>query len=375
MGAGGDPLSAALADLPQVRSEAELSQRLQEIAAMHFGASGAILLTREPALVSGRRIARLTGGGGSSGVAIAMPGAEARMTAGAPFFTAAPDADLPGVGAPHGAARAALIPCCGEGSMTALCLFWPAAGEPVAASRPDRLRLLAATAGMAFDRQVSALRDRLARADLDNRVRNVLAVVRAVGTRSAERAGSIEQFLLHFEGRIDAISRSQVPAAGAGEISFEHLLREELLAQTIQDDENVSLDGIDVPVTAEQSEALGLALHELAVNAVKFGAFAGPNGALTVRWWVETGAEGLALNIDWRERCGGGATVRPPQRAGFGLVWLERALPFQLDAAVSLDFAPTGLRCRIAAPIQGGGTLQARPAAVSPSHSPPGRNR
>ena len=345
---GSDPLLISLAALVATRSEAELLDLLDEIAAMHFGAMRAILLSREPALLPAHRIARLAGGAATS-VQVDQTEVEVRLKAGAPFVTDAPQTTLPDVPIPAGAGQAILVPCSGEGSMNAVCAFW-AAGEP-AASELDRIRLLAATAGLVFDRHISELRGRILRADLDNRIRNVLAVIRSVGTRSAERAASMEDFLLHYEGRIDAIGRSQIAAVRHGEISFELLLREELLAQAVQDEPHVSLEGMDVAITPEQGEALGLAMHELAVNAVKFGALAGPDGSLAVRWWVESRAEALALNIDWRERCGPHAIPGPPERAGFGLTYLEHALPFQLNAEVTLGFLRQGLRCQIAVPL------------------------
>ena len=350
---GSDPLLTSLAALVATRSESHLLTLLDEAASRHFGAMRAILLSREPALMSTHRVVRLAGSAAATSVQVRRPEVEARLKAGTPFVTDAPWTTLPEVPIPAGAGRAVLVPCCGEGSMNAVCAFWAAGEPPLAASELDRFRLLATTAGLVFDRHISELRGRILRADLDNRIRNVLAVIRSVGTRSAERAASMEDFLLHYEGRIDAIGRSQIAAGRHGEISFELLLREELLAQAVQDEPHVSLEGMDVAITSEQAEALGLAMHELAVNAVKFGALAGPGGSLAVRWWVESRAESLALNIDWRERCGPFAINGRPDRAGFGLTYLEHALPFQLNAEVTLGFLRQGLRCQIAVPLHG----------------------
>lgn len=368
---GSDPLLISLAALVATRSESHLLNLLDEAASMHFGAMRTILLSREPALLSAHRIARLAGSAAVTSVQVDHPEVETRLKEGAPFITGSPETTLPNVPIPAGAGRAVLIPCSGEGSINAVCAFWAAAEPPLAASELGRFRLLAATAGLVFDRQISELRGRILRADLDNRIRNVLAVIRSVGTRSAERAASMEDFLLHYEGRIDAIGRSQIAAVRHGEISFELLLREELLAQAVQDEPHVSLEGMDVAITSEQAEALGLAMHELAVNAVKFGALAGPGGSLAVRWWVESRAESLALNIDWRERCGPHAILGRPDRAGFGLTYLEHALPFQLNAEVTLGFLRQGLRCQIAVPLHRASGRRARPVPVGPAQERP----
>ena len=360
--AGADPLADALTRFARAQSEPEVLALLQEIAAAQFGAMRAILLKIETALGAAHRVARLTGGALSSGAPVCEPRIERLLDRGAVLVTGRARSDLPGVPVPEGAALAVLVPCSGPGSTGAVCAFWGPGARRPARPQLDRLRLLAATVELAFDRQLSDLRGRVLRADLDNRVRNVLAVIRSVGTRSAERAVSMGDFLLHFEGRIDAIGRSQIAASRAGETGFEDLLREELLAQTIQDAGNVSLEGLDVPVSADQAEALGLAIHELAVNAVKFGAFAGPNGSLAVRWWVESSADSLVLNIDWRESVGPQSGLVPPERSGFGLTYIQHALPFQLNAEVTLDFAPRGLRCQIAVPLHRPPGMRARPA-------------
>ena len=376
-GAGPDPLAGAMTAFARAQSEPELLALLQDTLAAHFGALRAVLLTRDAALGSANRVAWLMDGAPSLSVEVGEPGVEKLLAKGAIFATDKPKADLPGVPVPDGAARAILVPCSGAESRNAVCAFWRAGGRAPGKTARERLRLLASMAGLAFERQLMDLRGRMLRADLDNRIRNVLAVIRSVGTRSAERAVSMEDFLLHFEGRIDAIGRSQIAAGRAGEISFEHLLRDELLAQTIQDDTNVSLEGIDVSVTSEQAEALGLAIHELAVNAVKFGAFADPNGGLTVRWWVESDETTLALNIDWRESLGQQATVAPPTRAGFGLTYIEHALPFQLNAEVTTDFTPAGLRCQISVPLGRRARMRARwiPSATAGQRGASGARR
>jgi two-component sensor histidine kinase len=89
---------------------------------------------------------------------------------------------------------------------------------------------------------------------------------------------------------------------------------------------------------------LGLAVHELATNAAKYGALKGTEGQISVRWLVENGR----LNWEWREQ--GGPRVEPPIRRGFGSRMIERGLARQLDGTVSIDFLPDGVHCRVEAP-------------------------
>jgi two-component sensor histidine kinase len=341
---------AALTAFAGVQSESQILVLLQTIMGSLFGADRTALLTRNRSVAPNARIARLAGSG-SQAVHVGRPDIEERMQRGAIFTSEMPGIDLPGLSVREDEGMAVLVPCSSIGAMNAICAFWDKPRPPFTQSEFDQLRVLATVAGLAFDRHMADAQARILRADIENRVRNVLAVIRSVGTRSAERAPSLEQFLLHFEGRIDAIGRSQLAATRDGEISFELLLREELLAQTIPDGGDVSLEGMDVSIPLEQAEALGLAIHELAVNAVKFGPFGGQGGSLTVRWWVEGGADALALNIDWREKCGAPVGTKRPAKAGFGLTYLERALPFQLNAETTLEFGPRGLNCQISVPL------------------------
>lgn len=345
-----EAMVAALTAFAGAQTERQILTLLQAIMASLFDAARTELLTRNGSVAASHRFARLAGGT-SETVHVIRPEIEERMLRGAVFATDAPAVDLPGVPVPETARHAVLVPCSSIAATNAICAFWDERRPPLAQVELDQLRALATVAGLAFDRYMADAQARILRARLENRVRNVLAVIRSVGTRSAERAPTLEEFLLHFEGRIDAIGRSQLAGTRDGEISFELLLREELLAQTILDGDDVSLDGMDVPIPLEQAEALGLALHELAVNAVKFGPFGGQGGSLTVRWWVEGAADVLALNIDWRERCAFPLAAARPAKLGFGLTYLERALPFQLNAETVVEFGPRGLSCQISVPL------------------------
>ena len=345
-----EAMVAALTAFAGVQSERQILTLLQTIMGSLFRAAGTEFLTRNASLAASHRIAQLAGGA-SDAVHVARPEIEERMLRGAIFTSDAPASDLPGLAVPGTAPLAVLVPCSSIGATNAVCAFWSEPRPPFTHAELDQLRALATVAGLAFDRYMADAQSRFLRARLENRVRNVLAVIRSVGTRSAERAPSLEQFLLHFEGRVDAIGRSQIAGTRDGEISFELLLREELLAQTILDGDDVSLEGMDVAIPLEQAEALGLAIHELAVNAVKFGPFGGQGGSLSVRWWVEGGADALALNIDWRERCAFPVAAARPAKTGFGFTYLERALPFQLNAETVLEFGPRGLNCQISVPL------------------------
>jgi two-component sensor histidine kinase len=95
--------------------------------------------------------------------------------------------------------------------------------------------------------------------------------------------------------------------------------------------------------------ALAMGVHELATNAVKYGALSGEAGRVTVRWQVDGSEDPARLNLAWQEQ--GGPTVGRPEHRGFGSRLLERGLAEELGGTVHMSFEPEGLRCTIIAPL------------------------
>lgn len=182
-------------------------------------------------------------------------------------------------------------------------------------------------------------------AESQRHVKNLMATIRSIAIRTAETSASLEEFSAHFDGRLAALARTQriLVRTGSFDIDLEEMVRGELLAQAAREDTVVQ--GPSVRLSLKAAEALGLALHELAINAVKYGALAGSDGHLAVTWRVDD--QGLLL--EWRES--GVAAVDPqPGHCGFGREWVERGLPYQLKASTELEFLPGGVVCTIALP-------------------------
>jgi two-component sensor histidine kinase len=252
--------------------------------------------------------------------------------------------------APPETETAILLPCHGVGSSLGLCVAWPDAEIPDEDDVVVRLELVATTVGLALDRVTSNRRRQHLVAALDHRIRNVFAQLRSIGIRSAEQADSIDAFIQHYEGRLNAISRTHVAAIRGNDVSFDMIVREELLAQLIQDGPRATIWGPDILVSIDEAEILSLAIHELAANAVEFGAFAVDDGTVSIGWVVEDHEDGRILKLSWRETVPGGIDTRP-ERFGFGRTVIERMLPFQLGASVQLRFRPSGIECDMAIPL------------------------
>lgn len=189
--------------------------------------------------------------------------------------------------------------------------------------------------------------------ELQHRVRNSLAVVRSIARRTAAASETVEDFAAHLDGRLSAFARSQAavtrdPTRG---LDLRTLIDDELAAVAAREGQQVRVEGPDLRLQLKAGETIALAFHELAINAVKYGALS-DGGALSIGWRVEGERDGAALVIEWEERLKD-RVLAPPARRGFGTDLLEHTLEYELDAEVALAFDPAGLRCAIRAPLAG----------------------
>ena len=192
--------------------------------------------------------------------------------------------------------------------------------------------------------------------ELQHRTRNLMAVVQAVVMRTLRGSGSLAEFRSRVSHRLDALARVQglLSRRGRQRVAFDALLREELSAHVDLDGEGkgaqVTTSGpSDVPLESSLVQTFALALHELATNAVKYGALSNPTGKLAVTWDVDTTGPGEPrLNVDWLET--GVEMPDPddrPKGGGYGRELIERALPYQLGAATTYRFTDDGVHCTI----------------------------
>ncbi|WNO52872.1 PAS domain-containing protein [Stakelama saccharophila] len=194
---------------------------------------------------------------------------------------------------------------------------------------------------------------KLLMAELQHRVKNILAVVRSIFSRTLEAEDSVEQVASHFRGRIDALARTQTILARSpqGQIELEELVRDELLSvDAPMDGMRIRVRGPSVHLFHKPAETLGLAVHELVTNAVKYGALA-LGGEIDIFWSVD-GQSGSArrLHFTWEEK-GVPMVSGDIPREGFGSELIERGLPYQLGATTAFELRPGGVRCVIDIPL------------------------
>jgi two-component sensor histidine kinase len=209
------------------------------------------------------------------------------------------------------------------------------------------IRLVGATVDITERKEAELQRDLLV-AELSHRVKNTLATVISVARQSFLNAQSADEASQAFNARIRALAQThgRLAEANWSGVSLETMLSDEFAPYRSRDGKNVRLSGPPIVLTPRCALTLGMAVHELATNAAKYGALSTRKGKIDVAWQADAGE----LRILWSER--GGPPVAPPSRSGFGRLLLERALGSDLRGNVQLDFAEDGLKCAIAVPLE-----------------------
>lgn len=199
------------------------------------------------------------------------------------------------------------------------------------------------------ERRRDEKRIRLMLRELTHRSKNLLAVIQAMARKTASLSGDLDGFISDFSLRLRAIAAAHdllVSHSWHG-ADLRELLRASLAPTIDPDSPQVILEGPPLMLTPDAAQNLGLAFHELATNASKYGALSVQAGVLHVGW-ERLPAGGRIL---WQERHG--PRVNVPERHGFGWVLLERLVGTTLNGSVSLKFEPEGLVCEINFPDEG----------------------
>jgi len=148
-----------------------------------------------------------------------------------------------------------------------------------------------------------------------------------------------------------------------GELALRDLAAEEVGHLAGGADPRVTFDGPDLLLKPKAAIALGMALHELAANATRFGALSAAAGRVALSWAIQqAGTPEARLVVDWRET--GGPPVAASARSGFGRRLIEEQLAIDIHAEASIEFVPAGVNARIALPLSGG--LVMMPPALQP---------
>jgi PAS domain S-box-containing protein len=202
-------------------------------------------------------------------------------------------------------------------------------------------------------------------AELNHRVKNILAIVQSVASQTVRSSGSLQNFTDAFSGRLKALAiahdiLTQTRWIGIG---LSELLTAVLAPYRSTDEARVMLAGPAILLPARAVVPLSMALHELTTNAAKYGALSGRRGGIDITWRLSGGLD-LAVELIWQER--GGAAVKRGKSSGFGTRLIERVISHDLDGTTKFDFDPAGVRVAITFPVRGlsGPITTLGPAAV-----------
>jgi len=189
--------------------------------------------------------------------------------------------------------------------------------------------------------------------ELNHRVKNTLATVQSVAamTRRSAQDGDLGAWDA-FSGRLQGLSKTHdlLTATQWQGALLEDVLRNELEPYQDTMRQRIRLRGPRISLQPSAVLALGLAVHELATNASKYGSLAVPEGKVNVMWATTPTLSPPMLIVEWVES--GGPLVTPPKRQGFGTKLIQRGLAQQLGGEIKLAFEPEGVRCVITFPIK-----------------------
>jgi two-component sensor histidine kinase len=216
-----------------------------------------------------------------------------------------------------------------------------------------------------FEEQAS-IRNSLTR-ELNHRVKNTLANVLSIIALTRRRAGNLQEFADGLDGRIRALSATHdlLTQSDWGTTPIRSVIEAELLPYVQAGDHQVDLQGPLIELAPNDALSLGLATHELATNAAKYGALSKPGGRVAVHWKLVSEA---LVRLEWQES--GGPPVAPQRGRGFGTDLIERIVAHELKHEVQLEFRPEGVRCVLTIPVRQPSQFAMR--AIRRESSPPG---
>lgn len=213
------------------------------------------------------------------------------------------------------------------------------------------------------ERKQTEERQILLMAELDHRVKNILANVSAIARLSSARAASVDDFVQALDGRIQAMSRAHglLRRGGWTGANLAELVAAALSPFKSRTEHNIIVEGAPLRLVPKIAQSFALVLHELATNAVKHGALSHPNGKVMVSWSRVADVDPPQLRFVWSER--GGPPAQKPDSRGFGLTVLAAAAS-EIGARADVAFLPEGLTYTFAGPIDPG--IKAHPASAVP---------
>ena len=216
----------------------------------------------------------------------------------------------------------------------------------------DLIERRAAEAALERERQ----RQQTLLAELQHRVRNILAMIRSMVVRASVNKTDVPDFVDHLQGRISALARTQaiLTRRPGADVDLEQILRDEMLADATRDGK-VKLSGRAVSLSPKAAEVLTLAVHELSTNSLKYGALGG-DGKVVVNWKVRDRDGRDWLVLIWRETGVEISDLQPTP--GFGTELITQRVPYELGGSSKMEFGKGGLKATMEFPLKSGSSVR-----------------
>jgi two-component sensor histidine kinase len=203
-------------------------------------------------------------------------------------------------------------------------------------------------AALVWFAEQASIRNSLTR-ELNHRVKNTLANVLSIIALTRRRAKDLNEFADGLDGRIRALSATHdlLTQSDWGTTPIRSVVDAELAPYVQTEDHRIEITGPDIQLAPNDALSLGLAIHELATNAAKYGALTRPGGHVTIEWHK---ISPKLVRLEWRER--GGPPVKEKRTRGFGTDLIEKIVANELNSPVELQFAPEGVNCVLTIPVR-----------------------
>ena len=229
--------------------------------------------------------------------------------------------------------------------------WWDEMATPISAAEGKPERLLVISRDIT-ERRIADKKQKLLVDELNHRVKNTLATVQSIASQTLKGAASLADERAAFQGRLIALAKlHDLLTDDHWETAALRDIVLRALAPYGNESARFTVDGPNVRLKPKAALALGMAVHELATNAAKYGALSDMAGKVRIRWDVDRSSEADRLRLRWTES--DGPTVEPPGRKGFGSLMIQRGLTHDLGGAVELLYERSGVTCTIDVPLPG----------------------
>ena len=212
-------------------------------------------------------------------------------------------------------------------------------------------------AALEYYEEQNSIRNSLTR-ELNHRVKNTLANVLSIIALTRRRADNLEDFATGLDGRIRALSATHdlLTQSEWGTTPLRQVIEAELAPYADPEGKVLDMSGPDVELAPNDALSFGLAIHELATNAAKYGALSADGGKVKIRW--DYCDRNDVIEVRWCEQ--GGPPVGSQRKRGFGTELIEKIVAHELRQPVDLDFAEQGVRCTLRVPVRKRGEFAIR---------------